>query len=66
VLTQYANLHERVKEAADKRRLSVASYIGMVLSEHLASDSMEDVDRQLWELARLAEMRPPPPAEPAT
>ena len=55
VLTLPHGLVERLTEVAEKKHLTRAAYIRMVLTDHLASDRMEDVDRQLWELAKRAE-----------
>jgi predicted DNA-binding protein len=55
VLTLPHGLVERLTEVAEKKGLTRAAYIRMVLTDHLATESIEEVDRQLWELAKRAE-----------
>jgi predicted DNA-binding protein len=59
VLTLPHGLVERLTDVAEKKGLTRAAYIRMVLTDHLATESMEEVDRQLWELAKRAEKARP-------
>ena len=59
VLTLPEGLVERLTEMAKQKDLTPAAYIRMVLMDHVTFNSMEDVDRQLWELAKRGEKRRP-------
>ena len=52
VLTLPCRLVQLLTEAAAKKGLNRSAYIRMVLTDHLADHSMEEVDRQLYELAK--------------
>ena len=55
LLTLPQELVERLTEMGKQKGLAPAAYMRLVLTDHLTSNSMEDVDRQLWELAKRAE-----------
>jgi predicted DNA-binding protein len=57
VITLPNGLVERLTEIAEQKGLTRSGYIRMVLQDHLTTNSMEDVDRQLWELAKRADKR---------
>jgi len=59
VLMLPQELVERLTEMANQKGITPAAYMRMVLLDHLTSNSMEDVDRQLWELAKRAEKGQP-------
>jgi len=55
LLTLPQELVERLTEMAKQKGVTPAAYMRLVLTDHLTSNSMEDVDRRLWELAKRAE-----------
>jgi len=50
---------ERLTELAQEKGLTPSAYIRIVLMDHWATNSMEEVDRELYKLAKRAEQRPP-------
>ena len=56
VLTLPRGLIERITELAQRKGLTRAAYIRMVLTDHLGGESIEDIDRQLYELAKRVEL----------
>ncbi|MGH7606095.1 MAG: hypothetical protein ACREME_02045, partial [Gemmatimonadales bacterium] len=59
VLTLPRGLLENINQLAEKRGLTRSAYIRMVLTDHLGGDSIEDIDRQLYELSKRAERAQP-------
>ena len=57
VITLPIGLVERLTAKAEEKGLTRSVYIRMVLQDHVTVDSMEEVDRQLYELAKRADIR---------